>query len=337
MSLFKPFVAPLLPLILAGCASAPAPKPIVVAPAPLPPSRVEKVHEPLEVTPLELHFSGLRGVTKGSESVAIKNTGNESAPVSEIRVVGTHAATFKILNVPLLPVVLPPGKSFSFAVGFEPAADAEAGVQHARVRIVRTEDDDGPPCDLTGLVTVGSKPSDEPTLQEILETLGYDVDVGSQSRKLPTTPPLLGDEIKSPIFERAKPGDVGYYLIARYATDEASSFGYYVVKDGKSVTKPIGSAAKGHNQTLNPELEGDSQTSFDPGENRFGLYLKVGRRTLSCDDKTSSCARVSRTYPLRSRGRTPVQDAYVVAFDEDGDGDFQDHVFMLWNVKPAQD
>jgi hypothetical protein len=338
MSFFKPSAALLLPLILAGCASVRGPKPVVAAapaPAPLPPPRVEKFHEPLEVTPLELHFSGLRGSTKGSESIAIKNTGNEPVPVSEIRVVGTDAATFKILNVPLLPVVLLPGKSFSFAVGFEPGANAEPGVHHARVRIVRTEEDDGPPCDLTGLVSAGNKLSDEPTLQQILEALGYDVDVGSTARRLPATPALLGDEIKSSTFEGAKPGDVGYYLIARYSPDQTSSFGYFAVKDGKSAAKAIGSAAKGHNQTLNPELEADSQTSFDPGEGPFALYLKIGKRILCSDDKASP--RTSRTYPLRSRGRTPVQDAYVVAFDEDGDGDFQDHVFMLWNVKPPQE
>jgi hypothetical protein len=246
-------------------------------------------------------------------------------------VVGTDAATFKILSVPLLPVILPAGKSFSFAVGFEPSANAEPGVHHARVRIVRTEEDDGPPCDLTGLVTAGSKPSDEPTLQQILEALGYDVDVGSTARKLPATPPLLGDEIKAPVFERAKPGVVGYYLIARYSADEVSSFGYHALSEGKSAAKPIGSVSKGHSQTLNPELDADSQTNFDPGDGAFALYLKIGKRSLSSDDRAAP--RTSRTYPLRSRGHTPVQDAYVVAFDEDGDGDFQDHVFMLWNVK----
>ncbi len=332
---FKPSAALLLPLILAGCAGSPAPKPtLATLPAPLPPVRVEKFHEPLEVTPLELHFSGLRGSTKGSESVAIKNTGNEPVPVSEIRIVGTDATTFKILNVPLLPVVLPAGKSFSFTVGFEPAASAEPGVHHARVRIVRTEEDDGPPCDLTGLVTAGHTPSEEPTLQQVLEALGYDVDVGSTARRLPARPSPLGDEIKTPLFERAKPGDVGYYLIARYSPDEASSFGYRTAKDGKTAGKPIGATANGHNQTLNPELEPDSQTSFDPGDAAFALYLKIGKRTLYSDGKAQP--RVCRTYPLRSRGRTPVQDAYVVAFDEDGDGDFQDHVFMLWNVKPRK-
>jgi hypothetical protein len=277
-------------------------------------------------------------VTKATESVAIKNTGNEPAQVLQVRVVGTQSPTFKILDLPVLPVTLPPGKSFSFTIGFEPAADAAPGVHHARVRIVRTEDDDGPPCDLTALVTASSRPADEPPLQEILEALGYAVDVGNPSRRLPTTPSLLGDEIKSPRFERAKPGNVGYYLIARYTGDEASSFGYYAVKDGKVSSKPIGSVAKGHSQTLNPELDPDSQTSFDPGEGPFGLTLKVGRRTFYSDDKLNVGApvRAARAYPLRSRGRTPVQDAYVVAFDEDGDGDFQDHVFMLWNVKPAE-
>lgn len=336
-------LAVLVPVLLAaGCASLAAPRPAAVAPAPAPappaPS-VVKVREPLEVTPLELHFSGLRGATKASESVAIKNTGSEAVQVSDIRVVGSDAGTFKILDVPLLPALLAPGTSFSFSVGFEPAAEAEPGVHHARVRIVRSQDDDGPPCDLTGLVTVGTRPADEPALQQVLEALGYDVDVGGKSLKLPTTAGPIGDETAAPFFQRAKPGAVGYYLIARYAADEVSSFGYYVVEGKKPSLKPMASAAKGHDQTLNPELDGESQTSFDPGDTAFGLYVKIGKRTLYSDDKQNSPAHahVARAYPLRSRGRTPVQDAYVVAFDDDGDGDYQDHVFMLWNAKPAQE
>jgi hypothetical protein len=334
-----PFAAPaLLGLLAVGCASTPPPKPAAAVTVALPPPRVEKMREPLEVTPLELHFSGLRGATKASESVAIKNTGNEAAQVSQIRVVGTDAQTFKILNVPILPAILQPGTSFSFSVGFEPSADAEPGVHHARVRIVRTEEDDGPPCDLTGLVARGTSVADEPSLQQVLEALGYDVDVGSKALKLPAEPSPLGDEIKAPLFARAKTGSVGYYLIARYTGSEASSFGYYLVENKKPVAKPIGGVAKGHNQTLNPELDGESQTSFDPGDLAFGLYLKAGKRTYYSEDKLNSAARhLARAFPLRSRGRTPVQDAYVVAFDEDGDGDFQDHVFMLWNAKPAQE
>ena len=334
----EPHAAPvLLSLVLAGCASSPVAKPTEATPAP-PPPQLEKVREPLEVTPLELHFSGMRGSPGGSESVSVKNASSQEAQVSDIRVVGANASTFKVTGGPLLPLLLLPGKSISFSVAFQPAADAEPGVHHARVRIVRTQDEDGPPCDLTGLVSRGTAPSDEPTLRQILEALGYDVDVGSKELKLPAKPALLGDEIEAPLFSRAKPGTVGYYLIARYTADEVSSFGYYLLARGKPVAKPLGSVAKGHNRTLNPELEGESQTSFDADESTFGLFLEAGKQKLYSDDEQNgaSHAHVARVFPLRSRGRTPVQDAYVVAFDEDGDGDFQDHVFMLWNAKPAR-
>ena len=88
------------------------------------------------------------------------------------------------------------------------------------------------------------------------------------------------------LFERAKPGNVGRHCsIARYDAEQASSYGYYLLEHGRPVAKPIGSVAKDRNQTLNPELENDSQTSFDPGTLAFGLYLRIGKRTFfSVDD-----------------------------------------------------
>jgi hypothetical protein len=323
-------------LLLGGCATPPPPKAEPKIEAALPAPHVEKVREPLEVTPLELHFSGLRGAIQASESVALKNTGSDDVQISDIRVVGANATTFKIVNMPPLPMMLPPGASFSFSVGFEPSAQADPGVHHARLRIVRSEDDDGPPCDLTGLVTKGGNAEEEPPLQQVLEALGYAVDVGGTSLTLPAE--VAGDEVKVPLFQRAKPGNVGFYLIARYATDEQNSFGTYATVAGKPVVKPIGSAAKGHPQMLNPELEAESQTSFDPGEATFGVYLKSGKQKFYSEDNlnTGKHRHAAKVFTLRSRGRTPVQDAYVVAFDEDGNGDYQDYVFMLWNVKPAQ-
>jgi hypothetical protein len=269
--------------------------------------------------------------------VSVKNTGNEVDQLSDIRVVGSAEGIFKIARTPMLPVVLRPGASFSFDVVFEPSPLVEPGVHHARVRLLRSVDDDGPPCDVTALVTRGTELADEPSLQQVLEALGYDVDVGAPGKPLPSGPGLSGDEIRAPLFERAKPGNVGYYLIARYTSAEDSLFGYYLSKERKSALRGIGSACKTYHQTLNPELEAESQTSFDPGDAKFGLYLKSGRRTFYLDSarNPASHKHAARVYPLMSRGRTPVQDAYVVAFDEDGDGDYQDHVFMLWNAKPA--
>jgi hypothetical protein len=329
----QPLLLCLSSLPLLACATAKQKVEVKAEPV-LSPPRVEKLREPLEVTPLELHFSGLRGKPTVAESVSVKNSGSEPVQVSELRVVGLQASTFRIVKQPQLPLVLQPSATFSFVVGFEPAADAEPGVHHGRVRLVLTEDDDGPPCDLTGLVSKGKDLADEPPLSQVLDALGYDVDVGSPELHLPTG--KAGDQVEAASFQRAKPGNVGYYLLARYTADEDSIFGYYVMAGGKPELKGIGSASRAHNQTLNPELDSESQTSFDPGEVAFGLYLKAGRRTLHSDAKLNDGAAAVRVYPLRSRGRFVVPDAFVAAFDEDGDGDFQDHVFMLWNVKLAQ-
>jgi hypothetical protein len=41
-------------------------------------------------------------------------------------------------------------------------------------------------------------------------------------------------------------------------------------------------------------------------------------------------------FPLRSRGGEKIPDAYLVAFGTATRNDFQDGVFVLWNVKIAE-
>jgi hypothetical protein len=324
----------LLGLLSISCATAPPPKPPEKTEAPPPPApRLEKMREPLEVLPLELFFSGVRGVAKSSESVTIRNTGDQSVAVNDLTIVGTQAATFKLSGLPPLPLLLRPSQSVTLSVGFAPPADAQAGVHRARLRIVRSGEDDGPPCDMSALVTTGTDAAGEPSLQPILDTLGYASDLGPSISEA-----KAGGEAMSGLFQHAKTGNVGLYVVARYSQDETSSYGIYSI-DGKNlVTKPMGSIAKGHNQTLNPELEGEGQTSFDPGDAPFGIFVKLPKRTLYSEGQRNgeTAKHAMRVYPLRSRGGAQVPDAMLVVVDEDGDSDFQDYVFTLVNVKPAQ-
>jgi hypothetical protein len=196
-------------------------------------------------------------------------------------------------------------------------------------------DDDGPPVDLSALVTSGTLPEEEPPLQQILEALGYAVDVGIQGRTLVGA--RLGDEVEAPRFQRAKAANVGLYLIARYSAAVDATFGTYISNKVKPKLHPLGGSSREQNQTLNPELSAESQTNFDPGDTVFGLFVKSGKTTVFSEDGKNQKGESHRVrcYPLQSRGRTMVPDAYVAAFDEDGDQDFQDHVFLVWNVKPA--
>ena len=321
-----------LGLLNISCATAPKPPERTAAP-PAPAPRLEKMREPLEVLPLELFFSGVRGVAKSSESVTIRNTGDQSVAVNDLVIVGGQAATFKLSGLPPLPALLRPSQSVTLNVGFAPPADAEAGVHRARLRIVRSGEDDGPPCDMSALVTTGTDMAGEPPLQPILETLGYASDLGPAISEA-----KAGGEAMSGLFQHAKTGNVGLYVVARYSQDENSSYGIYSIEGKKVVTKPMGNIAKGHNQTLSPELEGEGQTSFDPGEAPFGIFVKLPKRTLYSEGQRNSEAakHAMRVYPLRSRGGARVPDALLVVVDEDGDNDFQDYVFTLVNVKPAQ-
>jgi len=325
----------LLGLLSISCATAPPPKPPEQAPPP-PPPRLEKMHEPLEVLPLELFFSGVRGVARSSESVTIRNTGDQSVAINDLVIVGAQAATFKLTDVPPLPALLRPSQSLTVSVGFAPPAETEAGLHRARLRIVRSEDDDGPPCDISALVSKGTDLASEPPVSQILETLGYAPELAATGADAAGA--SAGGEVKSGLFQHAKPGNVGLYVVARYSQDETSSYGTYAIEGGKPVQRPMGTIAKGHNQTLNPELEGEGQTSFDPGDKAFGVFVKLPKRTLYSEDQRNSEAakHAMRIYPLRSRGGARVPDAMLVVVDEDGDGDFQDYVFTLVNVKPAE-
>jgi hypothetical protein len=315
-------------LLSFSCATVPKPPEKTEAPPPVAP-HLEKMREPLEVLPLELFFSGVHGVTSSSESVTIRNTGDESVAISDLMIVGSQAITFKLSNLPPLPLLLRPSLSVTVSVGFAPPADAEPGVHRARLRIVRSGDDDGPPCDMSALVTKGTDLASEPPVQQILDTLGY-----APEKALATPGSDTASQGLSGLFQHAKPGNVGLYVVARYSQDEVSSYGTYSTQNGK----PMGTIAKGHNQTLNPELEGEGQTSFDPGDAAFGIFVKLPKRTLYSEDQRNSdgAKHAMRVYPLRSRGGAQVPDALLVVVDEDGDGDFQDYVFTLVNVKPAQ-
>ncbi len=326
-----------LPLLTLSCAGAPpAPPPKLAAPPPAQ-SKLEKVREPLEVLPLELFFSGVRGTTKASDTVTIRNTGDEPVQITALSVVGSQSSVFNLTGVPPLPTILRTNRSLSLAVGFAPGPDTAPGVHRARLHIGRDNDDDGPPCDFAALVTKGTDAASEPRLEQILDTLGYSADLGRTGREAARAEVLTGAEVEAPLIQRAKPGNVGLYVIARYASNQESSYGTYTVEDGKVVERAMGTIGKGQNHRLNPELAGEGQTSFDAGDVPFGIYIRLGKHILFSDSERNPGRprHAMRVYPPLSRGGSPVPDQLLVAVDQDGDGDFQDYVFMLVNARPA--
>jgi hypothetical protein len=318
-----------MPLAPAAVRAPPAGGPVVH------PSGVEKVREELTVTPLELVFSGVRGEPPSEESVAIRNTGSEAVQLAGVELVGPDAAVFKILSKPPVPMTLVPATQVTMSIAFAPPAEMAPGVRRARVRVlVGPRADDGPPVDVSGLVTGGRFADLEPPLVQVLDTLGFKVGDGGGGLHLGNGAAPVGTELVARHFRRARPTPVALYPVARFSGDHRVPYGYYPAED-PSAFHPLAAIAAGRSQTLNPDLEPDGKTTFDPGPGDFGLYETWGRRTFHTDDglNTSSVKHAARIFPIESRNGGPIPDAYAVAFEDDGGADYQDTVFIVWNVK----
>jgi hypothetical protein len=319
-------------LAAAGCATTPPPGP----PAPPAPGstavQVERVRAALQVTPLELVMSGARGVVQEPETVGLRNTGDVPLQLDTVEIVGPDADSFRLEQGARLPLLLAPGKQLALGIRFAPPATAGPGVRRAVLRVVLgPRGDAGPPVDLAGLVTAGRTGEREPPLAQILDALGFRVDTGSPGPRLGVGSAAVGAEVLAPRFRRARPGAVSLYPVARFASNERIPYGIEV----ETARQPLGAIAANQGQTLNPELEPDGRTTFDPGDRPFGVYETTGRLTRYTADPLNGGRHSARVFPLVARTGGRLPDAYAVAFDEDGDGDYQDCVFVLWNVALA--
>jgi hypothetical protein len=343
-------------LAAAGCAPAiaqgpPAPSTVATATADTG-MRVEKVREELQLAPWDLAFSAVRGTGEVTETVTARNLTDDPVTVRALPVLGDQAAPFQLRNPPKLPAIVPPRGQLSVEVTFAPAADAALGVHRALLRFqTGPTRDDGPGTDLSALATLGRAGEREPSLADVVEALGYAVDVrggGARSdapgvvpaaatKAGPGSPRPLGDEVTAPLFVRATPTLVAINPVARFSEDGPRPFGPYTVQADSATPQTLATLAAGQHQTLNPELEPGGNASFDPGDAVFGLWVRAGKRMLYSDDRRNAGAdrHAARVFPLRARGGAPVANAYLVAFRDGGDEAFQDYVFVLWNVKPV--
>jgi hypothetical protein len=127
---------------------------------------------------------------------------------------------------------------------------------------------------------------------------------------------------------------VSLYPVARYGSDDRVPYGIYTGAAQIRIDL-LGAIAAANGQTLDPELEPEGRTTFDPADQSFGVFEAVGRRSHYSDDALNGGRHLARVYPLAGRAGGRIPNAYVIGFDDDGDGDYQDCVFVIWNVVPA--
>ena len=292
-------------------------------------------------TPHELIFSAVQATTSTPQAVTLRNTGTAPLVLHALQVTGPDQAAF-VLDAPALPFTIPPGAVSDLALSFSPqvpgTAEAvlELGSSDPRNALVEVG--------LHGLGSQGEQGDDEPSLQQIVDTLGYAVSVGGHELHLGTEAEAVGDEVMVPMFERAGPGPVTLSVVARYGPEAPFPYGVFSLSgatdaQGNPLERPlrreVGTVAAAQAQMLLPPYEGET-LGFSPGNEPFGVYGQAGEGTqYSLDALNGGLEHALRVYPLRDRSGTPVPNSFLLALEEAQNGDYQDAVLVLENVRAA--
>ena len=294
----------------------------------------------LEPASQELIFSTVQGGTSGDQTVTVTNTGDASLTLTEAQLTGTNEQDFTLTPSPV-PVTLMPGQQAQFKLAFTPRMGVTGSL--GATLTLTLEDAKTVQVRLFGLSSQGTGGDKEPPLQAVVDTLGYAVNVGGSKLELGTNPQPIGDEVAASLFQKVGPGPVILTPVARYSPAETLPFGYYTLQNSAPVLHQVGalSSATSESQTLNPALEGGGET-FEPEAEPFGFYVnsQVFKRASYTQDQYNTApqqtAHAARVYPLKNRAGQALANTYLVAFEDANNGDYQDYVFVVKNVQPAQ-
>jgi hypothetical protein len=164
----------------------------------------------------------------------------------------------------------------------------------------------------------------------------------------PNPPMLPGvvagtDEVSAPTFERLDPTKpVTFRAIARFSPVGLMPFGWY--EPGKVAGRTtVGTLAmqtdpqtNDKSRMLEPPLA-SGNSSFEPSVAKFGIWMApagVGLLTSNDADGFDGAHRV-RAFSLRDAQGTVVPGSFLIGGEEAKNGDYQDYVFVLTNVKPS--
>jgi hypothetical protein len=319
--------------------------------------------------------TGVRGTATPLATTVIQlhNGGQAAVQVTGLALGGADQTLFQISNPPTLPAMLMPNADLAVTVQLlttsatlPPApADKNTGSNLLTGTLTATLSSGSAQASVYGLVLIQA--NWEPTLGQILTTLGYKLNVGmaqnnwnpNTSMDATTLPGIeVGtDEVAAAHFVKAGTGSVTMTVVARFSPYGVLPYGWFpsatsttrnVVGTMSMITDP---QTNNKARMVLPPLAANSATTFDPGSGPFGLWVysdqatekyETGGKVVNGDydftvDALNSPANVHRykTYPLKDASGTLIPQQYLVAVEEAGNGDYQDYVFLLGNVNTA--
>ena len=270
-------------------------------------------------------YSAIRGTVSRADTITIPGR------LEQISWIGGDSAFFRAQSESHNKII----------ISYAPAGDF-IGISHAKIRL-QIADKTQKDLDLGGLSTRALEGENEAPLSQILEVLRYPVNIGWKNLANHCRPELQGDEIKNHVFKKAGKGNVEMIPIARYSPDFELAFGYYSLKGDSIARKHAGTLAKAgkfpQHQTLYPDMSAGN-TAFDPGDQTIGFYARSPSHVAYTQDTLNKIhypdhvAHATRIYPLKTSDGKVQPNSFLVCFEEAKNGDYNDYVFIVKNVRP---
>ncbi|MCW1923326.1 DUF1080 domain-containing protein [Luteolibacter arcticus] len=295
---------------------------------------IRELEEPLRPDKSLLSLSAVKDRLARSGTITVKNPLKHSLP-AEVSITGKDAGAFSATSGKM---ELAPGESMEVTVNFRPTHGADR--YSAGLRIGTPES--GAFVILQGIGLAAFEGKNEPSLQSVVHALGMPLDVGGAKLELDTKPDTIGESKDVPYFAKAGEGKVRITPLARFSPPGATPFG--IVAKGSTALVESGKLADSMavpdaHQSLLPPLEGGaSSVEIEAPAEGFAFYLNAHQYVSFTDPGLPTEAKIARTarvYPASRIAGRDLKDAFVVGFEEAANGDYQDALFLLENVKPA--
>lgn len=303
-------------------------------------------------SPKGLVFSTTVDQASDWQSVWIGNYGSDRPrTVTAIRLEGGKTEAFEI-GEHTLPITV--GFGVQSGIRVRVAKGNAPGVARTNLLLISEGSSDIQTIPLSALVAVGIEGHREPTLHQIVNTLGIDINVGGEQLSLSKEPVPIGDGVEMPYMIAAGPRPVYITPVARYSPDFEVPFGYYT-NDWLSLGPPIsragfqnlkyspvaslatktnhGDASRNHNRLIPPITDDTASLSFNP-TGAFGLFCKSPTHFTHTDPALNVGQGHKTQYAVRTYPVPDWDNTYLICFEEAANGDYQDYVFVITNVRP---
>jgi hypothetical protein len=317
-------------------------------------------------------MTGVRDVATPAvtDTLKVHNGGASPVMITALTLTGTGKAAFQVMGMPALPAMLAAGADLPVtvqvmtsgsAIGAAPAQNDGGTVLSAT--LTATAGAVSASANIFGVLLTSV--THEITLGQILTMLGFKLNVGKamdnanpNTGSSPSTLPKVEagtDEIAAPLFKKGPAGMPNLRSLARFSPKGPMPYGWYPMgsPNMRNMVSTMASMSDGQTsdkaRMMLPPLMG--ATTFDPGNATFGIWVYSDQMSGKYDtggtptngdydyseDAPNSPANVHRTkvYPLKDATGTAIPNSYLLAVEEAGNGDYQDYVFVLENVTPA--